>query len=94
MATVTSNDSGMLRRFIRAIEPWYDWGKVDFFRLDAKERDFSDESEGEGRFFALQWFGLHLQIEVGIVPPKVSDEEIRQRKAQIAAAAARREQSA
>jgi hypothetical protein len=94
MATATNNLGGALRRFIEAIEPWYDWGKINFYRLDAVERDFSDESEAEGRYFEIQWFGLHLQINVGIVPPKADRETIQRNKALHAKWAAEREQEA
>lgn len=63
MATATSNHSGMLRRFIKAIEPWYDWGGSVFERLDG-------EGEGDGRFFTLEWLGLHITIFYGRQPAK------------------------
>ena len=71
------------RRFITAIEPWYDWGNdATIWRLDQVERDFSDESEGEAYRFELQWFGLHFAIVIGRVPPKVGAAEVAARKAQ------------
>lgn len=84
----------LIKRAFAAVDPWYDWGKIDFWRLDGVERDFSDESITEGRYFVLQWFGLHLQITVGVMPPKCTDEEVRQRKARHAKWAAEREQEA
>jgi hypothetical protein len=62
---------GALRRFLNAIEPWYDWGTTNTFRLDAQSPTFEDEAEGDVRFFTLQWFRLHLEIQVGRTPKAV-----------------------
>ncbi|RZT56988.1 hypothetical protein EV283_1045 [Sphingomonas sp. BK036] len=67
---------GVLRRCLRAIEPWYDWDRINIARLDAQERDFSDESEGEAYRFSLQWLGVHVSIQTGRVPPKVSPDKV------------------
>lgn len=74
-----------IRRFIAKVEPWYDWGSdAAIWRMDAVERDFSDESEGAARYFELQWFGIHFEIRVGRTPPKVSAAEVAARKQIIA----------
>jgi len=53
-----------LCRVIKAIEPWYDWGSFGILRVDG-------DGEGDGRFFAIDWFGLHLMIVVGRTPAKL-----------------------
>lgn len=58
-------------RILAAITPWYDWGRVNAFRLDAHEPDFSDEAEGEVRFLTLQWLGAHVEIQIGRTPKAV-----------------------
>jgi hypothetical protein len=64
------NIAPFFRRFIQAIEPWYDWGRTNTFRLDAKCPKFSDEAEGEVCFFEVQWLGLHFAVQIGRTPPK------------------------
>lgn len=63
MATATNTQGSAWRRFIKAIEPWYDWGSSMFERLDG-------EGEGDGRFFSLEWFGLHITVFYGRQPAK------------------------
>lgn len=67
---------GRLSKIIAAIEPWYDWGKREVPRLDARCPYFSDESYGPVRFFEIQWFGLHLAIEIGRTPRKLTSAEV------------------
>lgn len=63
------------RRLIAAIEPWYDWGTIYIERM--QELRFGDgghiEAGGEGTagYFQLQWFGIHLQIQLGRTPKAV-----------------------
>jgi len=74
MATDTIKLGGPIRRFAKAIEPWYDWGVVDTFSLallsDKSAGRFGDESEGPVHFFTFQWLGLHLHFEIGRTPKK------------------------
>lgn len=63
MATVVQNTSGALRRFIKAIEPWYDWGDTCIERMD-------DPGEGPGKFVTLQWLGLNLTLFYGRTPAR------------------------
>lgn len=43
-----------LRKFIAAIEPWYDWGRIDTQALTSITGEFADEVNGE-----VRWFTLH-----------------------------------
>lgn len=61
MATATNNQSDAWSRLLKAIEPWYDWGDTFFERLDG-------EGEGDGRFFSMEWFGIHITIFYGRQP--------------------------
>lgn len=62
----------MIRRILRAIEPWYDYGAVETNSIkmlcDKSAGRFGDETLGEVRFFTLQWLGLHLHFEIGRTP--------------------------
>lgn len=71
---------GRIRRHAPWLEPWYDWGTTNAFRLDAQESDFSDESEAEVRHFEVQWLGLHFAIQIGRTPPRVPETEVALRK--------------
>lgn len=74
-----------IRQFIAKVEPWYDWGSdAAIWRMDAVERDFSDESEGTAWYFELQWLGVHFEVRIGRTPAKVPAEEVAARKAIIA----------
>jgi hypothetical protein len=68
------------QRFLSTINPVYDWGQREIFRLDRREPDFLDESEGNAWYFELQWFGVALEIKVGRTPPKISPDEVAARK--------------
>jgi len=61
--TVTIERRGALRRFIKAIEPWYDWGDTYIERLE-------DAGEGPGKFFTLQWLGISLTLFYGRTPAR------------------------
>jgi hypothetical protein len=74
-----------VRRHVPWLEPWYDWGISNVFRLDTQEEDFSDESEGPARFFELQWLGISLAVQVGRTPRKITAEEVAANKARNAA---------
>lgn len=37
MATVVSRKGGLIRRAIKAIEPWYNWGRITVERMDELE---------------------------------------------------------
>lgn len=60
-----------LRRFIAAIEPWYDWG---IYHIDRMEGSTFDRESGVGtaRYFQVQWFGLHLHVQIGRTPKAVA----------------------
>jgi hypothetical protein len=49
------------RRAIRAVEPWYDWGVSGITRVD-------ERGEGYGRFFTVDFLGIHLMIMFGRTP--------------------------
>ncbi|MFV1919168.1 hypothetical protein VPH46_07020 [Sphingomonas sp. MJ1 (PH-R8)] len=74
-----------VRRHVPWLEPWYDWGTSNVFRLDTREMDFSDESEGPAKFFELQWLGISLALQVGRTPRKISAGEVAANKARHAA---------
>jgi hypothetical protein len=59
-----------MRKFIKAIEPWYAWGQHEILRIDQHEPDFADESAGNV-----------FRFEVGRTPPKVPVEEVDARRA-------------
>lgn len=67
-------------KILKSIEPWYDWGTSTATRLDATERDYSDEAEGEVRFAELQWLGIHVGLHFGRTPPKACAATIALRK--------------
>ncbi len=61
----------MIRSALAAIEPWYDWGTIHVERLqELRLVDGNIESGGEGpvRYAVLQWFGIHLAVQVGRTP--------------------------
>lgn len=70
-----------IRHRVPWLEPWYDWGTSNVFRLDTQEVDFSDESEGPAKFFELQWLGISLALQVGRTPRKIPAEEVAANKA-------------
>lgn len=67
----------VMKRALSAIEPWYNWGSVTVERLDAVSEDHGNE--GDVRFFDLQWFGLHLSLQIGRTPAKAAAEQIANR---------------
>lgn len=58
------------------LEPWYNCGSINILRLDARETDFSDESEAGAWTFELQWFGVHFAVQLGRTPPRVPAAEV------------------
>lgn len=64
-----------LRRFVTAIEPWYNWGEIHVERM--QELRLADgghvQAGGEGpvHFVELQWFGIHLALQFGRTPKAV-----------------------
>ena len=70
-----------IRHRVPWLEPWYDWSRVNIWRLDQVERDFSDEAEGEVWEVELQWFGLHFAVRLGRQPRKVSAAQVLANKA-------------
>jgi hypothetical protein len=56
------------RSALYAVQPWYDWGRINVFRLDATTE--AEMTEGLVRYFEIQWFGVHLGIIVGRTPAK------------------------
>jgi len=63
-AAVTAT-GGALRRLVTsilaAVEPWYDFGRAC---IDSVQHDVS----GDGRFFSIDWLGLHLTVFYGRTP--------------------------
>ena len=55
------------RRAVRAIEPWYDWGKIGVERMESL-RPGETPVDGEVRFVELQWLGLHVALQIGRTP--------------------------
>ncbi|WBO22300.1 hypothetical protein [Sphingomonas abietis] len=59
-----STETSIFRRFIAAVEPWYQWGPAGISSV-------RDEIDGDGWQFSIDWFGLHLMIIVGRTPKVV-----------------------
>jgi hypothetical protein len=57
-----------LLRVWAALEPWYDWGKISITNLDAHTD--SQIVEGDVRYFDLQWFGIHIGLQLGRTPKR------------------------
>ena len=68
------------QRLIAAIEPWYNWGEIHVERMQGMRlgSDGYHQAIGEGpvRYFELQWFGVHLQLQVGRTPPATSRDNV------------------
>lgn len=71
--------ASIMKRAIKAVEPWYNWGTIYIERLDAATE--AEMSEGEARFFDIQWLGLHLSIHIGRTPSRLGAAEIAGRRA-------------
>uniref|UniRef100_UPI0035CAADEE hypothetical protein n=1 Tax=uncultured Sphingomonas sp. TaxID=158754 RepID=UPI0035CAADEE len=66
--------SAAARRFIAALEPWYNWGTASVERMQGMHLvdGYSVAmAEGEVRFFEIQWLGVHLEIQLGRTPKAV-----------------------
>jgi hypothetical protein len=70
MATATNKTDGAWRRFIKAIEPWYNWGMILVERMDELEETRQAGGEGEVGYFELQWLGIHFEMQIGRLPAK------------------------
>ncbi|EJU14956.1 hypothetical protein LH128_01232 [Sphingomonas sp. LH128] len=70
-----------IKRGLKKIEPWFDWGRCERTRLDSKCAHFTDESWGQVHRFDLQWLGVHFAIELGRTPAKVTLAEAERRRA-------------
>ena len=57
-----------LRRLLAALEPWYDWGAINTFRMDGRTE--AECTEGEVYRFELQWLGLHVGFQIGRTPKR------------------------
>lgn len=55
------------RDVIDALEPWYDWGKIGVERMESL-RPGKTATDGEVRFFELQWLGVHIAFQIGRTP--------------------------
>lgn len=89
-ADIRSGLRALIKRGLAKIEPWYQWRQRDIFRIDAHERDFSDESTGRAFQFEIQWLGVHFAFELGRTPRKHTPAEIAAERQRIAARAAAR----
>lgn len=58
------------RAVIDAIEPWYDWGKISVHRMESL-RPGRSITDGEVRYFELQWLGVHIAFQIGRTPKGV-----------------------
>lgn len=66
--------SPLWRRVLKAIEPWYNWGTLSVERMQGMrlvDGAITPEADGDVAFFELQWFGLHLEIQIGRTPKAV-----------------------
>lgn len=61
---------GLARRVLAAVEPWYNWGTINFERFDTVGQNGEGGEEGNAHFFDLQWFSVHVSIHVGRLPPR------------------------
>lgn len=62
-----------LSKLRSTLEPWYDWGTIHVERLqELRLADGQLVSGGEGPvpYFVVQWFGLHLQVQIGRTPKR------------------------
>ncbi len=57
------------RAIIAAVEPWYDWGTINVDRMEGSAIDH-DSGWGDVRYLTLQWFGVHVGIQIGRTPKK------------------------
>ena len=60
--------TAILPRLLRAIEPFYDFGKINTMNMDALSE--AEVVEGDVWFFDLQWFGVHIGFQVGRTPKR------------------------
>ena len=74
-----------IKRGLKKLEPWFDWGRCERERLDSKCVHFTDESWGEVFRFELQWLGFHFGFEIGRTPRKLTDAEVAANRHRLAA---------
>lgn len=55
------------RAVIDALEPWYDWGKISVQRMESL-RPGKSITDGEVRYFEMQWLGVHIAFQIGRTP--------------------------
>ena len=55
------------RTVIDTLERWYDWGKIGVERMESL-RPGKTATDGEVRFFELQWLGVHIAFQIGRTP--------------------------
>jgi hypothetical protein len=60
------------RAVIDAIEPWYDWGRISVERMESLRRG-QTPTDGEVRFFELQWLSIHIAFQIGRTPKRADD---------------------
>ena len=70
LASEAAKRPPILRRLLSAIEPWYDWGTINTWRLDARTLEEADASEFMIPKFELQWLGMALELRFGRMPRK------------------------
>ena len=65
----------LLARIIAAAEPWYDWGTIHIERMEGTNAEtLNPGGEGPVRFIQLQWFGIHIGLQIGSTPKRWVDE--------------------
>lgn len=69
---ITATISSGLRRFIAAVEPWYDLGEIHVERMQEIRVDdggrLQTGGEGPVRYFQIQWLGIHVGFQIGRTP--------------------------
>lgn len=72
MALAVNRDAAptAVRHLLAAAEPWYDWGKIGVERMESL-RPGQIATDGEVRFFELQWLGMHIAFQVGRTPKRM-----------------------
>jgi hypothetical protein len=68
LAALAAERPPLLQRLLLAIEPWYDWGTINTWRLDARTLEEADASEFMIPRFELQWLGFALELRFGRMP--------------------------
>lgn len=61
------------KKVLAALEPWYDWGTVTVERLQELRMEgdrIVTGGEGDVSYFMIQWFGIHVQVQIGRTPKR------------------------